>query len=135
MRYQSKLSRTGRTAIVASVFVLAVAGCAKKLDATSTQDQIKTKLPAALGGGVVIKDVSCPDMPEAKKGNTFICTISFDNGASMKVKGTLTDDNGTFDVEPEGTPTPAPGSATTTTSASDATTTTSGADATTTTAA
>lgn len=98
MRTRSWPERATSFAALTLALVIAVGGCAKTLDNVSAQDQIKQKLPTVLPAGTTITSVECPNMPEVKKGNTFTCTVRT-NGEPITVKGTLTDDSGTFQPE------------------------------------
>lgn len=81
--------------------VVAVASVALGAGCSATVKQVDTsKIEQAIGsqfskqGGTPITNVSCPDTVDAKKGDVFTCTATFQDGDQEPVKVTQTDDHG-----------------------------------------
>lgn len=75
---------------------LLFAGCGSTtLDSGSAEKSISKVFQQS---GHPTKNVSCPNSIDAKKGTTFDCTITLDNGQTFKAHAVQTDDNGHFQV-------------------------------------
>jgi hypothetical protein len=87
----------GRSALLSAAVLVAVplAGCAKTLDTAPIETQLKDKI----GAQTPVKSVSCPDDVDAKKGDTFDCTLTAGGGKQYTLKVLQTDDNGHVTVQ------------------------------------
>jgi hypothetical protein len=73
--------------------VLATAGCGQsKLDTSRLESQIKKTLSDRTG--FQIRSVACPDDVDAKKGDTFRCTVTTDRNEQVGVNVTQDDGQG-----------------------------------------
>jgi hypothetical protein len=84
-------------ALTAGVMALALASCST----TTTIDQKKAEkliLDNVSGANVKPEKVDCPSDVEAKKGETFTCTVSYDNGTEGKATVHMTDDEGAVTI-------------------------------------
>jgi hypothetical protein len=80
--------------------LLALAGCAEKIDTADLESKLKDQLGQS--AGVEPRDVECPDDIEIEKGKKFDCTLTAPNGDEVRVEVTLTNDEGGFEaVVPE----------------------------------
>lgn len=85
------------TALAAAALVVLTSGaCSKTIDQKSAEDAIKVKLQAQQPDGGNIT-VSCPSSIPVKSGSTFKCTLKADDGSTIGITATQSDDNGTFD--------------------------------------
>jgi hypothetical protein len=77
--------RIGQIAAIV-VAVLVVVGIALSVFGTKTIDanKLESKLPSKLS--TPVKDVSCPDGEDAKKGNRFSCTVTLPDGSTQSVE-------------------------------------------------
>jgi uncharacterized protein DUF4333 len=80
--------------LAASAVVLA--GCAKEIDDAKAEDFIQKTVTEQVGARV--ESVSCPSGLTAKKGETFECTVTGDDGSEGKVMVTEKDDQGNVSV-------------------------------------
>ena len=76
-------------------FLLLLGACSKVLDMDKVESSIKQGLNEQLG---VDADVDCPDERDAKKGDTFQCSVSSD-GDTATVRVEQKDDEGTVNWE------------------------------------
>jgi hypothetical protein len=77
---------------------LALAACGEKvLNTDELEGQIATELEAQTG--LAPTSVDCPADVPAKKGSTFRCTVTADDGSSAGITVTQTDDDGSIDWE------------------------------------
>ena len=86
----------GRLAVVVTALaaVVALSGCAKKIDTSKAERSIKAGLASRARNGVSIASVACPSNVAVKKGNNFACTVTARNGRTAKVKVVQTDNKG-----------------------------------------
>lgn len=92
-----------RTAVVGAVVSLWLAGCSFSIggggiDVDSLEEQIAAKINTIAPGEEAAVD--CPDDVASAAGTTFQCTATI-AGQPVTYKVTLTDDQGTFDAQPE----------------------------------
>lgn len=73
--------------------MLALAGCDKTIDSGDLENKLSENIKQQAGQSVT---ADCPSDIKAKKGKTFDCTITLQNGNKVKAKVTLEDDNGKF---------------------------------------
>jgi hypothetical protein len=81
---------------IAVLSAVPLAGCGTKTLDTS---QIETQLKQKIGTQTPVKSVSCPDSVDAKKGDTFNCTLTAASGHTYTLKVLQTDDNGHVTVQ------------------------------------
>ncbi len=93
----------GISLAVAAIAVGGATACSKTIDGKSAETAIKQKLQAQRpeGGNIT---VSCPSSIPAKSGSTFNCTLKADDGSTIGITATQTDDNGTFDFKVDQAP-------------------------------
>ncbi len=86
-------SAARRVPVVLAVVGLSfgLASCSSVIDETKVESSIKSGAAAQLK--IKVDSVDCPSNIEAKKGNTFTCTIKAE-GDSAKIKVTQQDDQG-----------------------------------------
>lgn len=70
-----------------------LASCSSIIDETKVENSIKSGAAAQLK--IKVDSVDCPSNIEAKKGNTFMCTIKA-GGDSAKIRVTQQDDAGSI---------------------------------------
>ncbi|UGS34555.1 DUF4333 domain-containing protein [Capillimicrobium parvum] len=81
--------------VIAAAFALTACGT-KTIDAGSLEDDIQTQLADAAKVKPDTVKVSCPEDKEAKKGNTFDCTITTNDGSKGTMTVKLTNDEGGY---------------------------------------
>lgn len=86
-------------AVPAAVFAaVAFAGCGTTvIDADKAEELIVDNIS---GGEVKPESASCPDDVEAKKGETFECTIAFEDGSEGKATIHIKSDDGDITFAP-----------------------------------
>src|SRR5262249_25446478 len=92
---------------LAAVGLLAAAGGCKAsntINTRSAEDAIAAKLQT-LNPDAGTFTVTCPPEIPAEQGATFTCNVKGQDGTTLNVVCTQTDDKGTFDIKPE-TPLP-----------------------------
>ncbi|MBA2505581.1 MAG: DUF4333 domain-containing protein [Thermoleophilaceae bacterium] len=87
--------------VLAAVAALALAGCASTLDSADAEKQISSSLEKQTRQKP--KKVDCPEDIDAKKGTKFDCTVTAQDGSTIRVNAATTDDDGkfTYEVDPE----------------------------------
>ena len=90
MHLTSAARRTSAVLAVAGLS-LGLASCSSYIDESKVESSIKSGAAAQLK--IKVDSVDCPSDVEAKKGNTFMCTIKAE-GDSAKIKVTQQDDEG-----------------------------------------
>jgi major membrane immunogen (membrane-anchored lipoprotein) len=80
-----------RAAVVAVAAILALSGC-KKLDLRKLESAVKTEAEAQTG--IKVASVKCPESREIKKGDTFECTLTAEDGSAVAVNVEQTDGDG-----------------------------------------
>src|SRR3954453_2418148 len=90
-----------RVALLALPVALAVglAACGK-LDQSELEGEVKKAVEQLSQGQVKVKDVTCPKDRKLKKGDTFTCKVTAENGATSSARVTQTDDNGHVRIAP-----------------------------------
>jgi hypothetical protein len=86
-----------RTIPLVLLAAIALAGCAKEIDSKKAEKFIADKVSEQAGAKV--KSVSCPNGLTAKKGETFECTVTGEDGTSGKATITEKDDQGNVSVD------------------------------------
>ena len=76
--------------------VVALGGCAKKIDDAKAEKFISKTITDQIGAKV--KSVKCPTDLTAKKGETFTCTVTGADGSTGDTKVTEKDDQGNVRV-------------------------------------
>ena len=84
-----------------AVLALGLAGCAKTLDTGDVASQIADSLGKEAGQKP--KKVDCPSDVKVEDGKRFDCTVTAEDGSTVKAVVTLTGEEGKFryQVEPE----------------------------------
>ena len=82
---------TGST-LVALGATLALSGCTEMIDADKGEEEISKAV--RVQAGVPVKEVSCPEDVEVKKGGTFTCTVTAKDGTKGDVRVVQSDDEG-----------------------------------------
>jgi outer membrane murein-binding lipoprotein Lpp len=78
----------------AVVATAALAGCSSTIDSDKAESEIQKGIERQSSGQIPVKAVDCPDDVEAKKGDTFQCTVTGDNGKTGPVTVVQKDDEG-----------------------------------------
>jgi Domain of unknown function (DUF4333) len=71
-----------------------LAGCSSTIDSDKAESEIQKGIERRTSGQIPVKAVDCPDDVEAKKGDTFQCTVTGDNGKTGRVTVAQRDDEG-----------------------------------------
>jgi Domain of unknown function (DUF4333) len=90
-----------RSALLAlpAVLALGLAGCGT-LDQDQLEDEVQKAVEQASQNQIKVKDVSCPGDRELKKGDTFTCKVTAENGAIGSARVTQRDDDGHVSITP-----------------------------------
>lgn len=90
-----------RTALLALPLALAagLAGCGT-LDQDQLEDEVQKAVEEASQNQIKVKDVSCPGDREFKKGDTFTCKVTAQNGAISSARVVQRDDDGRVSITP-----------------------------------
>jgi hypothetical protein len=90
-----------RVALLALPVALALglAGCGT-LDQDQLESEVKKAVEQLSSGQIKVKDVSCPGDRKLKKGDTFTCKVTAENGATSSARVTQKDDNGHVSIAP-----------------------------------
>ena len=90
-------ARAATAATLAFAALGVFAGCGTKtVETDDVQNEIKDKLKEQQG--VEVENVKCPDDMEAKKGKEYTCDLEA-QGQKLKVKVTMTNDDGNFEFQ------------------------------------
>ena len=86
------IARPAALTLALALGALALAGCADRLDEKDIEGFVKS---TAKEQGVAVKEVTCPEDVEAKKGVNFTCLVTAADGkkADIAVKQTSDDGN------------------------------------------
>lgn len=91
-----------RTLVATAASVVALGACSVSVT-TGSLDTAKLEQEIASGleeqTGVTATDVSCPDNVEGRKGTTFDCTATADDGSKATIQVDVTDDDGNVNWE------------------------------------
>jgi hypothetical protein len=93
-----------RIALISAAAVVALGGCSgsveiggRVLSGDELETQITDKLEEQVGQRPA--SVECPDEVEVEVGAAFQCTLTADDGTTLPVNGTVTDEEGGFEIE------------------------------------
>ena len=67
------------------------------LDSAEVEAEVVNQLEAEVGERP--ESVDCPDEIEAAEGETYRCTLTAEDGSTIGLTLTMTDDEGNFDIE------------------------------------
>ena len=86
--------------VLAGAAALVLTACGSTVDTAELEQEIKTQLEDQVGEA--LESVDCPDDINGDEGNSFRCTLTDQNGETLDVNGTFTDNEGSFEVEVAG---------------------------------